>query len=99
MKTILIPVLLVLTSASSYRHSKQSRPSFLRDSVERITNYPFKTKLSSARLEEDQFRHFQPGLQKSNLIDYVFRSFGTKKLPLRDAVESLPVQELSAEQR
>lgn len=102
MKTvILLVVLTTLTKASTYRYPRNNRPSFIRDSVERIINYPFKNEqlVSSARYEDDRFRYSNYGQKKSNLMDYLFMGFGTKTLPLRDAVESLPVPFLSAEQR
>lgn len=95
--------MLFLSTASCHRPSRFRRPTFQRDSVEKVTNYPFRLDYVTAQarsdLDYDDYVHYTPTNGKSNLIDYVFRSFGSKKLPLRDAVESLPVQEFSAEQR
>lgn len=95
----IIVFLLTLATAYSHRYSRFNKPSFVRASVESVTNYPFKNSPHSARFEDDRFRYYSPGIKKSNLIDYVFKSYGTHKVPLRDAVESLPVPILSAEQR
>lgn len=98
MNTIFLVVF--LTAVSCHHHSRHYAPSFLRDSVEKVTNYPFKTKPVTVARKDDAdleaFRH-PPGQKKSYLKDYVFGGFGDRNLPLREAVESLPMPLLTAE--
>ncbi|KAK6618323.1 hypothetical protein RUM44_002775 [Polyplax serrata] len=83
----LLPIILAECQELNYPTS------FLRDSIERVTNYPFRT-------PPLQFEPFQPISEKrSYLRDHVFGKFGNRNLPIREAVESLPTPLLTGETR
>lgn len=101
MKTILF--LVYLTAVSPRVHERESMLSFLRNDVEKVTNYPFKTPPLPVGRKNSDIRDLQFSNQldrkKSAFLNYVLENYGSKNLPIREAVESLPYPLLTSEKR
>jgi len=88
---LLLALVYEVPAARRYQSRRRvARQNFRRDAVEKIADYPFRRGFSQARRED---------APKSSLMEYVWGGFGTKTLPLRDAVESLPTPLRVSEER
>lgn len=86
---LLLLLLLFFAAGTDSRARRVARRAFRRDAVEHISGYPFQRDFGSARRQEPV----------SHLMEYVWGGFGTKMLPLREAVESMPTPLRTSEER